>query len=260
VRKKPYSFTVRPNAGIQAAYQRALDAEIRAMHKDVLARLKTLYAAQRPRIAQDASPAEALQAEITALGRQWLNRFEHLAPWLARHFATKAADRSDRAMMGALRRGGFSVRMQMTPAQTDALDAIVAENVALIRSIPAQYFTQIEGMVMRSVTTGRDLKTLTDDLVRQYGVTRRRAAFISLDQNNKATASMVAIRQKSLGLKATWLHSAGGKVPRPTHVANSGKEYDPIKGWWDPAVKRFIWPGTEPACRCVSRTVVPGLT
>ena len=53
-----------------------------------------------------------------------------------------------------------------------------------------QRITNVEGLVMRSVQTGRDLRQLTTDLQEQFGVTRRRAAFIARHQSNKATASM----------------------------------------------------------------------
>lgn len=142
----------------------------------------------------------------------------------------------------------------------DALEATVAENVSLIKSIGSQYLTAIEGHVMRSVTTGRDLAPLARRLELQYGVTRRRAALIARDQNNKATAVITRERQNELGIKAIWLHSAGGKEPRPTHVANSGKVYDPKEGWFDPDVGEHIWPGTLINCRCVSKSVIPGLT
>ena len=99
----------------------------------------------------------------------------------------------------------------------DALEATVAENVALIKSIGSQYLTAIEGHVMRSITVGRDLAPLARRLEFQYGVTRRRAALIARDQNNKATAVITRERQNELGIKAIWLHSAGGKVrDRPT--------------------------------------------
>ena len=73
---------------------------------------------------------------------------------------------------------------------------------------------------MRGIQTGRDLGQISRDLQDTFGVTRRRAAFIALDQNNKATASMTRARQTELGIKkAIWLHSHGGKKPRPTHTS-----------------------------------------
>jgi uncharacterized protein with gpF-like domain len=77
-----------------------------------------------------------------------------------------------------------------------------------------------------------------------------------------ATSAFVRVRQQELGLKAKWLHSHAGKVPRPTHVANNGKIYDPAVGWFDPdpKVRKRIWPGQLNGCRCTSASVVPGFS
>jgi uncharacterized protein with gpF-like domain len=59
--------------------------------------------------------------------------------------------------------------------------------------------------------------------------------------------------------EAVWLHSGGGKVPRPTHVRNNGRRYSVAEGWLDPAEGRRVFPGELINCRCVSRAVMPGL-
>ncbi|HWE98835.1 MAG TPA: phage minor head protein [Caulobacteraceae bacterium] len=253
---------VHPNAGIAAAYRRAMVAEVGAMHEAFVDWLAGAWANHPPEMAQDRSPAEALQAALTDLGGLWLRRFDDLALRLARHFTLAASRRSDAALMAALKRAGFAVRFSISRKVEDVVAASVAENVTLIKSIASQYLTQVEGAVMRSVQTGRDLGALTDELTHFYGVSKRRAAFIAKDQNNKATASVVRARQVEVGVtQAIWLHSAGGKHPRPTHV-RAGKDrtvYDVKDGWLDPALNRRIWPGTEINCRCVSRSIVPGL-
>jgi uncharacterized protein with gpF-like domain len=156
----------------------------------------------------------------------------------------------------------MTVPFEMTPAMRDIFNATVGENVGLIKSIQSEYHTQVQGAVMRSVAAGRDLGMLTDELTERYGITRRRAAGIALDQNNKATSDMVRVRQANLDVMAMWLHSHAGKVPRPTHLANSGKLYDPKVGWHDPdpKVNKRIWPGMLIKCRCVSRTVIKGFS
>lgn len=253
-----YLRPVRPNVGTQADYQVRLDALIEEMHRSVNYWLTAKYRANPPEaLAQDASPAATLRAAMRRLSRRWLKKFDELAPELARHFATRAADRSDKALAAALRKAGFTVKFKMTAAQNDAVQAVIGENVALIKSIPAAYLTQVEGSVMRSVAVGRDLGTLTDELQAHYGVTRRRAAFIARDQSNKATAVVVKSRQQELGItKAKWLHSAGGRHPRPEHVAFSGHTYDIAKGAY--LEGRWVWPGTEINCRCVSVSLIPG--
>jgi SPP1 gp7 family putative phage head morphogenesis protein len=143
----------------------------------------------------------------------------------------------------------------------DIMQATIGQQVSLIKSIPSQYFTSIEGLMMRSVQTGQDLEQMTKDLQEQFGVTRRRAAFIARDQNNKATASMTRARQDELGsTQAIWVHSGAGKHPRPTHVDMNGTKYDVKKGMWDPAVKRWIFPGEEINCHCFSRSVISGFS
>jgi hypothetical protein len=202
--------------------------------------------------------AERIAEAFAKLSKRWQRKFDEAAPRLARWFATAASKRSDITLQRILRDGGFSVRFTMTPAARDIIDAAVAENVSLIRSIPQEYLTQVEGAVMRSVRQGRDLGPLAKELRSQYGVTKRRAALIARDQNNKATADMTRARQVEKGYKAIWRHSHAGKVPRRTHVANDGKTYDPVKGWYDPDEKKLIWPGTLINCRCFSQTIIPG--
>jgi SPP1 gp7 family putative phage head morphogenesis protein len=116
---------------------------------------------------------------------------------------------------------------------------------------------------MRSVQTGRDLGQLTKDLQEQFGVTKRRAALIARDRNNKATASMTRVRQVQVGItEAIWVHSGGGKHPRPTHVkaGRDKQRYQVSEGWLDPAVGRNIFPGELVNCRCVSKPLITGLS
>jgi Phage Mu protein F like protein len=249
-KRKPVALrAVRPNAGVQASYQRKLDALIDAMQAAVEAAIHTAYLRKPPRLAADEAPAEALRGVAARLGREWQQRFTDFANREGKRFTAQAAGHADRSLAEALRDAGFTVRFTMTPEARDVLAATMAEQVNLIRSIPAEYLTQVQGAVMRSVQTGRDLGALTTELQEQFGVTKRRAALIARTQNNMATASMVRVRQDALGItQAMWLHSAGGKVPRPTHVKNSGKLYDVKEGWLDPAINKRIWPGTEVNC------------
>jgi SPP1 gp7 family putative phage head morphogenesis protein len=217
------------------------------------------YRKNAPSLAQDELPVETLRRAIRALTRRWQAKFNDLAGDLASYFAQSVSQRSDAALKAALKRGGFTVDFKMTRAQRDVLNAVTHENVALIKSIPAQHLQKVEGLVMRSVSTGRDLGTLSKELQAQFGVTKRRAALLSRDQNNKATAALTRARQIEIGItEAVWQHSSAGKVPRPAHVAMNGKTYDVKEGMWDRDEKKFVFPGELINCRCVSRAVVKG--
>jgi uncharacterized protein with gpF-like domain len=254
---------VLPNAGLEAEMRRKLTALIEEMGNSVQYWTAAAYRKNEPEVAalaQDETPADVLLKTIRGLRRRWLKRFDEAADRLADYFSTAIKDRSDAVLKKILKDGGFAIEWKMTPAMRDVMQATIGEQVGLIKSIPEKYFGQIEGAVMRSVQTGRDLKQLTDDLQKIEGVTRRRAVFIARDQNNKATASMKRARLLELGLdEETWNHSGGGRHPRPTHV-KAGRDktrYKVSEGWPDPALKgKKIWPGTEPNCKCFGRPVL----
>ena len=252
---------VRPNAGITAAYQRCLDKLLQEMRDSVTYWLHAAYKANEPHIAQDELPAAALRDAIRKLARRWQRRWADAAPQLADYFAKSMQERSDAALRSILKKAGISVEFRLTPATQDILRATISENVNLIKSIPQEYFTDIEGAVMRSVQVGRDLGSLAKELEEHYGVTKRRAALIARDQNNKCTAAIDRSRKIELELYDNiWLHSHAGKTPRPTHVAMDGKHFDIRKGMWDSAVGKYVWPGTEVGSRCLSKAVVKGFT
>lgn len=254
---------VRPNAGIRADYDQRLRRLIDEMHRSVLYWLKAAYRRSPPRLAQDApsSPAEKLQQEMRWLSRKWLKTFEDMAPKLADHFATAVEDRSTTALKKILRDGGMTVKFRPGPAVQDIMRATVNANVSLIRSIAQEHLGAVEGIVMRSVQTGRDLGTMTKALEHQFGVTKRRVANIALDQNNKATSAFLRVRQEEAGIdEAIWMHSHAGKQPRPTHVAMDGQRYKVSEGMYDKAEGRYIWPGELINCRCTSRPVVAGFS
>lgn len=259
---------IHPNAGIHAAYRKKL----RALVDDMLVSYKhwilASYRRNPPAIAQDALPSRELEREVRNLGKRWKSKFNAAAPELAKYFATKVEKRSRATLMKILKDGGWTVQpsfFRNSEAARDVLGATIAENVSLIKSIPEHFHTQIEGLVMRSVTTGRDLAQLTRDLQKQFGVTRRRAEFIARDQNNKATAAITRVRYMDMGIQeAIWIHSLGGKEPRKTHLAAGKRKqrFNVAEGWYDPdpKVKRHIQPGELNNCRCVCRPVVKGFS
>jgi SPP1 gp7 family putative phage head morphogenesis protein len=248
---------VRPNAGIQAAYRKRLDAMVKEMHESILYWLTSAYKANEPEMAQDESPAAALRQSVRQLRRRWMRNFDKGAQKLAKYYTKAMMDRADGDLTAKLKKIGFSVEFKMTAAANDVMQATIGEQVGLIKSIAEKHLTEVEGLVMRSVSQGRNLSEMTKELQERYGVTKKRAALIARDQNNKATATITRVRQQELGItEAVWMHSHGGKEPRPSHVAANGKRYKIAEGMYLDG--KWVWPGTEINCRCVSKSVIPG--
>jgi SPP1 gp7 family putative phage head morphogenesis protein len=251
---------VHPNVGLTVGYRQRLDKLIERMQRSICYWLTAQYRANPPKLAQDASPAADLIREMRSLGTRWMKRFEEGAQRLGEYFATSVQKRSDAVLKKILKDSGFAIKFKMTRTMNDVMQATIGAQVGLIRSIASEHLSDVQQLVMRSVQEGRDLGALTQALETRYGITRRRASLIARDQNNKATASMTRVRYQELGItQAIWMHSGGGKEPRPTHVKNSGNLYDVAEGWLDPAVNERVWPGTLINCRCVSRPVVSGV-
>ncbi len=267
---------VHANAGVEAWYRAKLRALILEMHRSVLLHVRAAYKrdepgigfaqdAQRvpdPWIAQDDSSAVVgLRRALAKWGRRWTRRLDSMAAEIAKQFARRNGEVTQRAIMAAFQRAGFVVEFRPTKASVEAYRAVLAENVNLIKSIPAQYLKDVESEVWQSVMKGGRLSDLTAGIHAKYGVAYRRAAFIARDQNNKARAIMENVRRQELGItEAVWQHSHAGREPRPTHVAMNGKRFKLKEGMYDSAIGKNVWPGTEPNCRCTSRAVIPGIT
>ena len=255
---------IHPNVGIERAYQRKLDTLVQEMQDSVVYWLTAAYRANEPRLlAQDETPADALRRSIKDLAKRWLRKFDIASVKLAEWFGQAVQKRSSDALRKILKDGGISIEFQVTPAMRDITAASIAENVSLIRSIPSQYFTQVEGIVYRSVMAGRDIGGMTKELEERFVVTRRRAALIARDQNNKMTAAFSRARMIEAGIdEAQWVHSMGGTHKRPSHVKASKDKvrYPVAEGWLDPDVGQKIQPGFLIGCKCVGRPVIKGFS
>ena len=251
---------IHPNAGLESEFRKKLERMIDDMQKSVEYHLLRSYRAHEPEMAQDGVFSDMASSFLTKVMKKlaviWLKRFDDAAPLLAKYFSTSMQKRSDSALRAALKKSGFAVKFQMTPEMEDVLQSTVQQQVALIKSIPQQYLSDVEGLVMRSVQAGRDIGGLADELQKRYGVTRYRAALIARNQNNVATQMMNRARQKELGItEAIWVHSGAGRHPRKSHVAFSGKKYDIDKGALIDG--EFIFPGQLINCRCICKSVIP---
>jgi len=242
------------------AYKRAMEKLIDDMSNSFEYWLAAAYKANPPRmeVAMDTLPSAELSKKVRDLGKRWIKKFDDMAAAIAQKFTESGRKATDSSFQQALKDAGFAVEFKMTPVMRDAMNATIAENVSLIKSIPRQYSMEVEGIIMRGYTTGRALQSITDDLQKRYGITHRRAAFIARDQSNKLNAVVTRARRVELGLfKARWRHSGAGKEPRPSHVkaGKEKKEFDVREGCLIDG-KRIL-PGEEPGCRCSSETILP---
>lgn len=226
-------------------------------HEDVLA-----YFAKKNRevsFAMDVSPASQARILTNDLKNRFDSLFRAVAPALAAGMVDGANAASEDMMATSLKElsGGLKLKTDLLTGTLDEfMKASVANNVALIKSIPSEYFTQVQGAVLRSITSGKGLEDLTSFFADQDGIQSRRAKNIAIDQTHKAYNGLNAERMKRVGVgKYEWVHSGGGLHPRPLHESYSGRIFSFVK---PPVIdertgERGI-PGQAINCRC---TMVP---
>jgi hypothetical protein len=152
---------------------------------------------------------------------------------------------------------------------TETVKADLRKNIMLLEGVNRDHFDQVYDAALRSISAGRDLGLLCNVLMQINidGMTKQRAGEIARLLNNKATALMTRERQGSLGIKqARWLYSGAPcelSPKKPTgqdaaHRAANGKLFDVSTGML--LNGKWTWPGVEPGCRCISKSVVPGFS
>lgn len=147
---------------------------------------------------------------------------------------------------------GVKIETLLARADVNAtLQAVLGENVALIRSLDDQMRNGISGAVFRALqnrTTGRDLAR---EIRKLAGTGQSRAELIAADQLQKLTGALDEQRQRQVGIeKFKWRHS-GKAHPRPEHVARDGVVYS----WNDPVAKNDP-PGRAIRCGCRAQAVL----
>jgi len=142
---------------------------------------------------------------------------------------------------------------QMGPLAQEMADAAEA-NVALIASIPEQYFDRIQGAVADSWEAGGTVEDLADEIERIGDVTESRAALIARDQTSKLNSAFNRVRQTSIGVERYEWQTAEDERVRDSHAALDGRIFD-----WDapPTVDgEPAHPGEPINCRCVASPVL----
>lgn len=184
--------------------------------------------------------AEAMNRLVFALGAEiedWAVRVEQ---WHRGQFATvfTPAGVNLKTLLGA---GDVK-----TPLQ-----AVLADNVSLIRSLNDQMRNGISGAVFRGLTSRTPAREVAREIRKATGIGTSRAQLIAADQLRKLTARLDQERQEQCGIsKFRWLHSEK-KYPRPEHVARNGKVYE-----WNKGVGLSDPPGRAIRCGCRAQPVL----
>jgi len=246
-----------PNAAVQNKYADKLTALVAEMVRQTRKEIESLFrkTVAKEFFAEDASIASHAKSVTDELSDRFNALFADRAEGAATSMIEGAQKSSSTSLLASLRElsGGVAIKTSMVPeALVPVVQASVAENVGLIKSISADYMQKVEGAVMRSITTGNGLADLIPSLEKLDGMTKRRAENIAYDQTRKVYNNVNKARMQAVGVKKfEWLHTGGSQHPRKDHIALSGKVFSfdnlPVI---DPRTGERGIPGQAPNCRC----------
>lgn len=255
--------SLRPNAGIAADYAKPTLELIGLMSRDVKRELKRLFTATNYEVAMDASISSQARILMNYLLRKWQKRFDTVAKKSTDRMIQRTMKNSAVTLEMSLKEASkdFEIDTSFTDARLeDVIKASTQEAANLIKVIPQKYLSEVQGQVMRSITTGRGMEDLLPFLTKKYQGNVKHAKNVALDQTRKAYQSINTSRLKSLGVKKfVWVHTGGSREPRKDHIKMSGNEYSfdnpPVIGIMYGNEVRGL-PGDLPYCRCICKPVI----
>lgn len=144
---------------------------------------------------------------------------------------------------------------------TDEVRADIDATLRAALRIPAADFERVYQAALLGVSRGRDLFVITEALLACDGMDKGRAAAIARQVGNRATSLMDNERCLSLGIThAIWRYSGapcGDARLDADHKKLDGKKFSIRTGI--PIGKRRTWPGQDEGCKCIQKSIIPGL-
>lgn len=239
----------------QIQYNRKLQQIVKLVRDDVNAELVPLVKQQAPEYVADGW-SDIIAAALRRLLSRWTSPFaQKQAQDIAAQFVrTSLDDNLRRSRSVGIDLYGGNQELQ------DYMSAAAFQNANLIKSIPVQYLEQVQNIVVGNMRQGMRPSYIEQQLVKQFGVTTRRAKLIARDQTSKIQGEMNRIRQVNSGLEYfQWVTSHDERV-RHSHTVAGDKVTAYGKGvykWSDLPIVDGVptFPGQPINCRCIAKPV-----
>lgn len=252
-RRKPKGVKQDLQAGQE--YQVALRRIVREVRKDIDTYIMSAVKSTSYEYVADASFVDVIAGALGFVRGKWSTpQFKQLATRIARKFVTTADRTNEQRTKRDLGIDVFVSNQELR----DYVEASIYDNVRLIESIPAQYLTQVDSIVLSNVRAGGRPSAIAKLLEQQFDITERRAKLIARDQTNKINSNLSQMRQMATGFEYfRWETSHDERVrDRHKHVAERVTAYGKGIFRYDnpPIVDQNVpqKPGEPIQCRCIA--------
>jgi SPP1 gp7 family putative phage head morphogenesis protein len=151
-----------------------------------------------------------------------------------------------------------TVPAQLSPNARDEITRTLTDNVQLsIKKFAAARIPELRAKVEQNVTDGGRIDRLAEIIEADYGVSKRKAAFLARQETNLFTSKYREARAKEVGSRRYKWHTRLDNKVRHDHRHLDGETF-----FWDspPIVDaktgRRANPGEDYNCRCIARPIL----
>jgi len=268
MRGKPLAY----NASVQQKYVSDLQKLMSEIIKDTEKAVKQIYksGASKEFFTQDASITSTARINLNKLLKSIETIVSNKSESMVKRMLRGTDQTSKSSLFQSLKElsGGVSIKTDFKSAGTqEAITSSYNVNIDLIKTMTGDYTGQIRGAVNRSIQGGGGLETLIPEmekfLNKQAKQTLNKAKNVALDQTRKAYTAINKARMEKVGVtKFEWIHSGGGREPRPYHKTPfpSGLNHGIFDINDPPIINKETGarglPGDEINCKCFMRPVI----
>lgn len=132
----------------------------------------------------------------------------------------QAGSATDRLKVQLKNISGLDVTMMMNNDKKfdEAINNNILANTSLIKSIPKQYHSKVDRLVLTALQEGKRKDWLADEVKKLGDITDNRARLIARDQIGKIDSQIREIRQRDLGIKGYyWICRMDGRERKKHH-------------------------------------------
>lgn len=220
-KRKKAARPVRVSNKPETYYRSQLNSLIRAMNLAIEREVMPVVKQEKPEYTGDSTPtmdawSERIIAALQAASEAFVTEaFEAQARRIAVGTVSMADAESTQAFLKSVNRAVGVDLSAMIQAEgiADYVDASVAQNVNLIKSVRDQYLAQVQSAVLEGMRAGDAPSSIAKRIQQESGVSRRRAKLIARDQVAKLNSDITEKRQSAAGVTHyRWVTSKDQRV------------------------------------------------
>jgi SPP1 gp7 family putative phage head morphogenesis protein len=257
VTRKPVP-EARPPSAARVAYlrdllaiQRVLEALVRRDLLPLLPSILGQHNATRPdgATARIDATGSLTDEAVERIKEQLTNQIpERHIQLLAQESALRVAEHSRKELQRQINTVAKIDLFEGSQGLAEHIDAFVAENVQLVKSLTTGQLDELKAVVLRGARQGLRASVVAGEIEERFGVSRRRATLIATDQASKLNGELAQLRQQQVGIKHyTWSTSQDERVRKSHRALNQSRQR-----WDKPPMVDGVHahPGQPVRCRC----------